>query len=94
MKVHGVVVVDLRSVTTSHAARVTVWEALADIPLGADVHLLVPTWSWWTEAAVDQVLEFGDHLGNVTVESGAQTVRRWVIALRRDGRRLQAVSNG
>ncbi len=94
MKVSGVVIIDLRRITSASAARVTVWEALADIPFGADVRLLVPAWEWWAEAAVDQVLESAEHLGDVTIESDAQTVRRWVLCLRRGSRGLQAASNG
>jgi hypothetical protein len=93
MKVHGVVVVDLRSITTTNAATTVLWEALSDTPPGADVHLLVPAWDWWATFAIDTLIELGDHLGSVTVESDAQTVRRWVIALRQDGRHLHAVGD-
>jgi hypothetical protein len=94
MKVHGVVVVDLSRITTATAAKAAIWDAICDSPPGADVGLVVPRWDWWPPFAVDMLLEVGEHLGSVTVESDAQTVRRWVVALRQASRPLQAVAEG
>ncbi len=91
MKVSGVVIVDLTRITTVAAAKSVIWNAVCDAPSGADVRLLVPAWDWWAPFAIDLMLELGDHLGSVTVESDAQTVRRWVLGLRRGSGHLEAI---
>ncbi|MGY1691995.1 hypothetical protein [Geodermatophilus sp. SYSU D01105] len=90
---HGIVVVDLTSITSASAAKTVIWEALCDTPVGADVRLFLPRWDWWAPFAIDTLLELGNHLGSVTVESDAQTVRRWVVALREGSRHLHAVAD-
>ena len=92
MKVQGVVIVDLSHITSASAAKAALWDALCDTPPGADVRLTVPRWDWWAPSAIDAMLELGDHLASVTVESDAQTVRRWVVALRQGSRQLHAVA--
>ena len=95
MKVHGVVVIDLSRITTASAAKAAIWDALCDTPPGADVRIAVPRWDWWAPFAIDFILDMGDHLGAVTIESDARTVRRWVVALRQGGSvgHLQAVGD-
>lgn len=87
MKVHGVVVIDLArrnldGPDAASTARGLIWSGLVEAPAGVDVRLVVPGWSWWSPFAAEEVRDHGEHLGNVTVEGDAETVRRWVLALR------------
>ncbi len=93
MKVHGVVVIDLTrlhldSRDAASTAKAALWGVLADTPPGADVRLIVRAWDWWCRFAIDTLLDLGDHLASVTVESDAVTVRRWVLALRQGARSI------
>jgi hypothetical protein len=97
MDVHGVVVINLARVNLKNrdavsVAKATVWSVLCETPPGADVRLVVPAWSWWCPFVADLLLEHSEHLGSVTVESDAKTVREWVLALRHGSRHLKAVS--
>ena len=96
MRVHGVVVIDLSRLRLDSRdavpkAKAAIWSVLSETPAGADVRLIVPAWEWWAPFAAETLLEFGDELGTVTVESDPKTVRQWVLALRRGSRHLRAV---
>jgi hypothetical protein len=62
------------------------------MPEGADVRLIVPKWDWWSPFAGQALLEMGDGLGRIDVESSdAATVGEWVRLLRQGARAIQPV---
>ncbi len=99
MKVYGVVRVDLTEADltgpdAASTARGLVWSALLDAPAGADVHLPVPRWGWWSPFAAEEVRAYADHIGDVNVESDATTVSRWVLALRYGAAAVESSASG
>ncbi|MDP9358989.1 MAG: hypothetical protein M3R02_27660 [Chloroflexota bacterium] len=99
MRVRGIVHVDLSRADltgpdAASTARGLIWSALLEAPQGADVHLVVPRWGWWAPFAAEEVRAYADHLGEVTVESDAATVRRWVLALRYGAAAVESSASG
>jgi hypothetical protein len=90
MKVAGVILIDLTRARlgqrrdAASTARGIIWSAIADVPAGVGVRMLVPAWDpSWCHPAIDLLLEYGeDHIGAVTVEGDATAVANWITALR------------